>query len=336
MTSNAPTNGSPGATAPGGAAGGAGGAKAPSNNCGASLGCDCNAATYEGRPGANGTNGANGTPGAPGSAGVAGIWWQPGGQGGTGAQGQHGGGGGGGGGGAGQENLICGWRGTGAGGGGGGGGGQGGFGGTGGWGGGSSYGIYLYDNGTGGQVVDCNITTGSAGAGGVGGTGGAGGSGGTGGLRVDQPCHFSFPCNASNDCDIGNGGRGGNGGAGGNGGNGGNGQPGEAFAVRLASGSALATSITNFNFSAQPIITVADISCTGTNVNFATGDGTLITGTLGQVQRRLPLLTPPQMSSTAPPAEKPSPTTAILIPTSGISSSPMPPLRLQLRPRASA
>jgi hypothetical protein len=270
---NAPTGGSPGATAPGGAAGGAGGAKAPSNNCGASFFCDCNAATYEGRPGANGTNGANGTSGATGSAGVAGIWWQPGGQGGTGAQGQHGGGGGGGGGGAGQENLICDLRGTGAGGGGGGGGGQGGFGGTGGWGGGSSYGIYLYNNGTGGQVVDCNITTGSAGAGGVGGTGGAGGSGGTGGSRVDQPCHFSFPCNASNNCDIGNGGRGGNGGAGGNGGNGGNGQPGEAQAVRLASGSALATSITNFNFSAQPIITVADISCTGTNVNFATGDG---------------------------------------------------------------
>ncbi len=108
------------------------------------------------------------------------------------------------------------------------------------------------------------MQAGSAGAGGTGGQGGTGGLGGAGGSGATD-----FDPGGR---DIGFGGNGGRGGNGGNGGPGGNGQPGEAQAVRLASGSALATSITNFNLSAQPIITVADISCTGTNVNFATSD----------------------------------------------------------------
>ena len=154
--------------------------------------------------------------------------------------------------------------GAGAGGGGGGGGGSGGAGGTGGWGGGSSYGLFLVTNGAGGNVVDCFVQAGSAGLGGRGGQGGGGGQGGAGGLGATG--------HDPGGREIGFGGNGGRGGNGGNGGKGGDGQPGQTQAVLLASGSALATSITNFNFSAQPIITVADISCTGTAVNFATGD----------------------------------------------------------------
>ncbi|MEN2993661.1 MAG: hypothetical protein ABDH91_08950 [Bacteroidia bacterium] len=270
--------GNSGATSPCGGnivcSGGGGGSGG--NSCGASLGCDCNNANNWGVAGQNGGNGNPGSPGTAGPAGSAGVWFVPGGQGGTGGQGQHGRGGGGGGGG-GQTNLVCDWRGTGAGGGGGGAGGEGGFGGTGGWGGGGAFCIYLHSN-SGGQFVDCEFNTPAAGAGGAGGPGGAGGAGSQGAGQGGNPT--TCP---RDDCDIGYGGRGGNGGNGGQGGTGGSGSAGLAARIQLVSGSAptliqggtpIAVSSgsnnpASFGLSSQPVITASDIACTNTDVNFS-------------------------------------------------------------------
>lgn len=222
-----------------------------------------------GDPGGNGVGGFAGTGGGAGGVGGLGPagshvggFWVPGAQGGTGGNGGGGRGGVGGGGGGGQFCTFC-DDGGGAGGGGGGGGGQGGTGGTGGRGGGSSYGIYLFNNGANGVVDDSRVVAGAPGAAGVGGGGGAGGGGGTGGNGgIDDP-------NCTNE--TGDGGRGGNGGAGGIGGTGGAGQGGQSIAVHLQSGNALSVADINFNLAGQPIIFHENISCTFTDIDFSSG-----------------------------------------------------------------
>jgi len=219
-----------------------------------------------GDPGNAGTNGTAGTAGVGGAVGAVGPvgahalgFWVPGGVGGTGTDGEGGRGGKGGGGGGGQYCTFC-DDGAGNGGGGGGGGAQGGAGGTGGRGGGSSYGLYLVNNGAGGIVSNCRVVAGTAGAGGNGGAGGAGGTGGTGGLGAST--------------GLGEIGRGGNGGAGGNGGlggAGGAGTAGQSINVHLQSGTALTTNDNNFNLPGQPIIFMQNTNCTYENVQFSTG-----------------------------------------------------------------
>jgi gliding motility-associated-like protein len=148
---------------------------------------------------------------------------------------------------------------NGGGGGGGGGGGQGGRGGTGGTGGGGSFGIYIYENGADGNVVDCNVAAASAGIGGVGGVGGSGGFGGVGGQGG-----FSGG-------NITRGGSGGNGGAGGQGGQGGTGSTGISQAIMIATcapGTPLVTSISGFNLAGQPVITVENVNCANAPVYF--------------------------------------------------------------------
>lgn len=237
----------------GGAGGAGGGVVSGSNTAGGGGG-------GESVDGANGGNGTAGTAGTTGAAGAAGThtagFWVPGTSGGNGTAGNGGQGGKGGGGGGGQGCTFC-IDGSGSGGGGGGGGGQGGNAGTGGSGGGSSFGIYLFTNGTAGNIIQSNIVSGAAGAGGTGGAGGAGGVGGTGGL--------GSPYGGS---EVGGGGNGGNGGNGGAGGAGGSGSAGVSIAVHLQSGTALATNVNNFNLAAQPTITVTNVNCTNTNVTY--------------------------------------------------------------------
>ena len=211
----------------------------------------------DGQNGGAGTAGINGTTGTLGSVGShVGGFWVPGGLGTTGGNGTGGRGGRGGGGGGGQGCTFC-IDGCGSGGGGGGGGGQGGTGGSGGRGGGSSFGLYLFNNGTGGNLNQSYVSAGSAGAGGNGGTGGTGGNGGAGGL--------GSPYGGS---EVGGGGNGGAGGKGGNGGAGGSGRAGVSINAYLNSGSALATNVNNFNLAAQPVIKVSNVNCTNTNVNY--------------------------------------------------------------------
>jgi len=222
-----------------------------------------------GNPGTNGTPGAAGTVGLNGSNGTAGMlltYFTPqiasNGADGTGGKGGCGGGGGGG-----QYCTFC-IDGSGNGGGGGGGGGQGGAGGTGGYGGGGSFGIYLYNNGINGELIDCNVLAGTAGNGGTGGPGGSGNLGGSGGLGASVGTG-----------EVGKGGNGGNGGAGGNGGMGGNGSAGTSSSVQLVGGTALTTSITTFALTTQPEIKVSYNSCTNNSMDFqamtlATGTGT--------------------------------------------------------------
>lgn len=249
----------------GACSGGAGGARGANNSCDF---WSCSNPD----DGANGTNGANGATGATGAVGPAGSiignFWNPGGQGSQGAQGLPGAGGGGGGGGAREQGGWC-DDGSGSSGSGGGGGACGGTGGTGGYGGGSSYSLFLVANGSNGRVTDCNVNAGTAGSGGAGGLGGAGGIGGDGGLRIDP------------SCDVGAGGAGGKGGNGGQGGTGGAGSPGESIAVKLVSGTALASQITNFNLSGQPTITASNIGCTNTNITHTGGSAASFTYTGG-------------------------------------------------------
>ncbi|MCB9235969.1 MAG: gliding motility-associated C-terminal domain-containing protein [Bacteroidia bacterium] len=243
----------------GGAVAGVPGVHGDSDGCGTG---DC------GGPGGAGGAGANGINGGPGSAGShVGGFWVPGGVGGNGTDGFGGGGGGGGGGGAGQGGTFC-VDGAGSGGGGGGGGGQGGEGGTGGSGGGSSFPIYLFTNGANGIFDDCRSVAGAQGAGGLGGPGGAGGPGGVGGAG-----------NPYTGGEVGCGGNGGAGGNGGNGGTGGSGQPGQALALHLQGGTAPALQDINFNLPAQPVISMDNISCTQTAMNF--GAGVSLTWDLG-------------------------------------------------------
>ncbi|MFN5910437.1 MAG: hypothetical protein ACK45H_03790, partial [Bacteroidota bacterium] len=136
--------------------------------------------------------------------------------------------------------------------------GQGGAGGTGGRGGGSSYGLFLFNNGSVGNLVQSRVVSGTSGAGGIGGPGGAGGIGGTGGLGSTY-----------GTSEVGRGGNGGNGGAGGTGGAGGNGQAGQSIAVFVSSGAALVTNDNTFNLPAQPVIQATEVFCTGEQVTLS-------------------------------------------------------------------
>lgn len=259
--------------------GGAGGGNTSSglNTCGGGAGQEsgCNSVQSSCNAAASGDDGCDGANGVPGmSAGLgpngsfAGGFWIPGAQAGAGTVGQGGQGGRGGGGGAGEGGTFC-TDGAGAGGGGGAGGGQGGFGGTGGLGGGSSFGLFLYNNGANSVIVQCNVNAGTAGAGGSGGSGGQGGQGGIGGQGGTD---------AINDFESGCGGDGGNGGRGGDGGDGGNGTSGQSIDVYLNSGSAPAQNENAFNLAAQPEIIKDSVSCANKTISFentaiATGSG---------------------------------------------------------------
>lgn len=232
----------------GGAVGGAQGTAGDSDGCSSG---DCGGT---GGAGGNGLAGSNGSVGPNGSH--VGGYWVPGGSGGTGGNGTGGGGGGAGGGGGGQGGTFC-TDGAGSGGGGGGGGGQGGTGGFGGLGGGSSFSVYLFNNGANGRFDDCNVTNGAAGSGGNGGGGGAGGPGGNGG-------NGSTYTGGEVGCG-GNGGRGGNGGIGGSGGSG---RIGQATQVHQAGGTGLAQNDINFNLAGLPTITMENISCTNTDIDY--------------------------------------------------------------------
>jgi gliding motility-associated-like protein len=242
----------------------AGGTSGPGSSINTSSGCAFSAMT--GGTGAVGANGANGTP--AGTAGVgsdaSGYWNAAAGTNGAFGLGGNGGGGGGGGGTGynagtgGTGSSGCGVSyGTAAGGGGGGGGGQGGNGGNGGTGGGSTYGIFIFNNGANGNVVDCQIVNGTPGTGGLGSAGGAGGIGGNGGAG------------GAGSTTTGAGGAGGKGGNGGAGSAGGNGCTGIAATVKVVGGTALATNNT-LNMIAQPIITVDNKACTNVIMAHAT------------------------------------------------------------------
>ena len=254
---------------PGGAGGGVlstFGANTTGGAAGGSGGCSGNGGSA-GSVGTAGTTGATGTLGTAGSD-VSG-YWIVGGQGGAGGDGTGGQGGKGGGGGSGQGGTFC-TDGAGSGGGGGGGGGQGGVGGTGGFGGGSTFGIFIFNNGANGSVTDCQIINGTAGSGGTGGSGTAGGAGGNGGS--------GSPYSSG---EVGAGGNGGKGGNGGNGGAGGSGSAGIAATVRLIGGSALINSLSTFTLSTQPVITVDNKACVNVSIAHNTAAGSPVWSSFG-------------------------------------------------------
>lgn len=232
--------------------------------CGGTAGIGGNADSNGGPTPYGGFGGAGsaGTPGTPGitnPSSFAGGFFVPG-QGTNGSTGT-GGCGGGGAGGAGRDTDNC----DAAGGGGSGGGGGGGAGGAGrgGFGGGSSFALYLFNNGANGNLIDCNINGGAAGNGGAGGTGGNGGAGGTSALG--NGC-------TNGDNDGNRGGQGGTGGVGGAGGAGGNGPNGQSHAIyQDGTVTPLITSITNFNLAAQPVINASNTTCTNVNATFTAG-----------------------------------------------------------------
>lgn len=237
-------------------AGGAGGT-GPSCSSGCFFGSpDCNAATpgQAGQPGGPGTIGTTGTVGTAGS--IVGGYYTPGGIGGAGGNGSDGSGGGGGGGGGGRQgNGSDDWGGSG---GGGGGGGTGGTGGAGGAGGGSSYAVFLFNNGAGGVIQDCLLSPGPGGTGGIGGTGGPGGLGGAGGAG-----------GGAGACPNGVGGTGGAGGAGGSGGTGGSGADGESVALSENGGVPVSSlGITGVPGN-PPVIDAANKGCTNSEVVFS-------------------------------------------------------------------
>lgn len=253
----------------GGRGGGINGAS-PNGGIGGAGGADggaCFGSNVTGLPGSPGFNGSNGTDGADATLGPNGThtngYWVPGTQAASGSDGNGGLGGGGGGGGGGEQCTCC-FDGAGSGGGGGGGGGQGGTGGIGGTGGGSSYAVYLYNNGTGGNISSCFFTPGTSGEGGMGGNGGLGGEGGLGGPGSDY--------GSASGNGVGPGGDGGQGGDGGNGGRGGDGTSGQARAVFQSGGTllALTSADTAFNLVAQPVIDMDNVSCVNTNCTFST------------------------------------------------------------------
>ena len=249
-----------------GAAGGNGGAGAGS---GGNRGATCAAfGFFSGQHGTLGSNAGNGVLGANGGAGLAptfGQYFNPGVPGANGATGSIGGGGGGAGGAGGATSTA------GGGGGGGGGGGTGGAGATGGKGGGGAFALFIHSNGAGGKITDIDLTNGNLGTGGPGANGGIGGQGGAGGSSSVNPC---------SGCQNFNNG-GGNGGIGGNGGNSQNGQNGQVAAMYIngtnpvLSNNGTTPPVTaglnnpaNFNLAAQPVITMDDIACTETAINF--------------------------------------------------------------------
>lgn len=233
--------------------GGAGGAGGGGGFTCQQIGIISGNSSRPGTDGGSGSNGNNGTNGALGT--FVGGFYVPGSVGGNGTNGGDGLPGGGGGG-AGGATFGT----DGGGGGGGGAGGTGGTGGTGGYGGGSSFGVYIFNNGAAGNFLQANVAAGSAGAGGAGGVGGIGGNGGSGGL--------GFEDGLFGRCDNRPNGNGGAGGNGGNGGAGGSGASGISRRVYLDGGSPLATADTLFNLTAQQVITVTNTSCTNTQITF--------------------------------------------------------------------
>ncbi|MCB9197326.1 MAG: gliding motility-associated C-terminal domain-containing protein [Flavobacteriales bacterium] len=268
-----------GGSASTGFAGGAGGNGRPDNSSSAgfngtagqgSAGCAGTAGTG-GNADSNGGStpyGGNGGAGGAGTAGTSGTtltstfaggFFIPG----SGTNGTPGAGGcgGGGAGGAGRDTDGC--DAAGGGGSGGGGGGGGGGAGRGAYGGGSSFAIYLFNNGANGNLTDCSAIGGNPGAGGTGGKGGNGGNGGTSSLG--NGC-------TNGDGDGNRGGTGGAGGAGGAGGNGGNGPNGISQSVYLdGTITPLVSSTTNFNLTSQPIIFAENISCTNNDIDLSSG-----------------------------------------------------------------
>lgn len=223
----------------------------------------------DGTLGTGGANGTDGLNGAHASASYSTGWFRPGtGQPGTAGTDGFGGGGGGGGGSQGYVVVIPAFppinpteinnNGAGAGGGGGGEGGQAGTGGSGGLGGGASFGLFVWNNGTGGVIKDCLFQAGQYGLGGAGGIGGNGGLGGAGGIGGGQL-----------NCDIGAGGRGGAGGNGGRGGNGGNGSDGVTMAL-YQDPVGIPVSIQNINNLQQPVVKVIYSGCINSPVTFST------------------------------------------------------------------
>jgi hypothetical protein len=238
-----------------GFAGTAGGGPAPgAGGTGGSQDGNGNATSNVGN-GGNGGAGTNGTNGANGVAAHTAGYFVPGA--GTNGTSGTGGSGGGGGGGAGRDTDAC----DAAGGGGSGGGGGGGGGGAarGGFGGGGAFGIYLYNNGANGNVIQSRVLAGAGGAAGLGGRGGNGGNGGT--STIGNGC-------TNGDTDGNRGGSGGSGGVGGAGGNGGNGSTGVSINIHLNGGTGLVTNDNAFNLAAQPVITMQNTNCTYENITF--------------------------------------------------------------------
>jgi hypothetical protein len=201
-----------------------------------------------------------------------GTYFVPGGKGETGEDGATGTGGGGGGGGGGYVTALVNGRGNG--GGEGGAGGRGGKGGGGGTGGGGAFGVYLFNNGVDGSVIDCNVNVpqvnafgGKAGEPGDGGEGGNGGSGGSKG-----PCSLTIDLSPFPDVTISYkralGGKGGKGATGQKGALGGTAKNGTKSKVVVVSGEELIESISNHNFSIEPDILVKGSSCVNQPVVF--------------------------------------------------------------------
>lgn len=221
----------------------------------------------DGTDGAAGSNGLAGTAGTVGSSGQLNTFYVTGGAGTNGTDGTGGRGGVGGGGGGGQSCFFC-DDGSADGGGGGGGGGQGGQAGTGGTGGGSSFGLYLFNNGLNGIIEDCYITAGAQGNGGLGGNGGTAGTGGTKGIGSTY-----------GTSEVGEGGDGGNGGNGGAGGAGGAGMDGISVSIQTTSGDTLAINDSSFDLAGMPEIQVTYATCTNVNMTFTNVFAPLGSGT---------------------------------------------------------
>lgn len=234
----------------------------------------------DGTDGTDGANGVNGTLGSDGVASFSGGFFQPAvGQNGTAGTNGLGGGGGGGGGSQGYVVVIPAFpplipneinnNGAGAGGGGGGEGGQAGTGGIGGNGGGSSFAVFLWNNGPGATVRDCFFNAGTFGLGGNGGNGGIGGNGGSGG-----------PGGGPLNCDIGAGGNGGSGGKGGNGGKGGRGSDGVSIDL-YQDPAGNPANLLNINNLQQPVVKVNASGCTNSPITFSTTQTGTITWYFG-------------------------------------------------------
>jgi gliding motility-associated-like protein len=257
--------GSAGTAASTGAAGGSAGGGAGGNGCNW-FGCNASASSgYGAGAGSAGSAGTNAPSTAPAAPGTTTAFFNVAGQSASGTNGTAGGGGGGGGGGQLGTSCTCSIGGN-ASGGNGGNGGAGGLASTGGYGGGGCFGIYLFNNGASGSIVDCNVQANAAG------TGGAGGTGQPAGATTAPTPPGSSNGSCSPQC---NGGTGGAGGAGGNGGNGQPGAPGVAAEI-VSNGTAPAytaggtatminTGINNptgFNLVGQPTITTSNTTCT--------------------------------------------------------------------------
>ena len=252
---NSGTNGGCGGGSNGGGqnCGGGGGGGGCSNFC---SGCSGN----PGGSGSDGSTGANGSTGSAGAAGTYSTYYVPGAVAGTGTDGAGGQGGRGGGGGGGQGgNCVDDGGGNGA--GGGGGGGQGGTGGTGGFGGGSTFGLFAWNNGASGNLIDCSWSPGNAGGGGTGAGGGGGGSGAGGGTGATV-------CTG----EVGAGGNGGRGGNGGTGGTGGTGAAGVQTTVYINS-TALATNTTGIPSTNGPVTVNHVEGCAYSEIAITKGGG---------------------------------------------------------------